>query len=174
MPLEAIFTTLVVDSYESRDVATFNVPGDYLRKEIPGDKIFIIKIQGKLVNIICDINLDHKLTVRYKYGGEVLYLLLSQNVCGCIKSVLLWYKLCIKTLQKIGSIISILMTVVISCVVNKMIKGWKCTIIWYIDYNKASHFNIKVIDELLGDTKKHIDYLVVTRVGKNYFKGMTI
>ena len=35
---ESLFTTLVIDAYEDRDIATFNIPGAYLHAEIPAEK----------------------------------------------------------------------------------------------------------------------------------------
>ena len=50
-----------------------------------------------------------------------------------------------------------------------MVEGKQCTITWYVNGNKASHVNPKVVDELLEDMNKHLGYLVVTRGGKFFF-----
>ena len=36
--IEALFTTLIIATYEERDVATFDVPGEYLHSKIPEGK----------------------------------------------------------------------------------------------------------------------------------------
>ena len=36
--LESLFTTLVIDAYEERDIATFNIPETYLHSNMPADK----------------------------------------------------------------------------------------------------------------------------------------
>ena len=36
--LEGLFTTLVIDAYEGREVATFDVLGEYLHADMPKDK----------------------------------------------------------------------------------------------------------------------------------------
>ena len=41
--IEVLFTTLVIGTYEVREVATFDVPGVYLRVDIPKD-YFLIKV----------------------------------------------------------------------------------------------------------------------------------
>ena len=33
--IEVLFTTLIIDTYEERYVATFDVPGEYLHSKIP-------------------------------------------------------------------------------------------------------------------------------------------
>ena len=53
--LESIFTTLI-DMYEERDIATFNIPGAFLHTEMTADKNVILKLCGIFVDIMCDIN----------------------------------------------------------------------------------------------------------------------
>ena len=36
--LESLLKTLVIDAYEERDIATFDIPGVYLHAKIPADK----------------------------------------------------------------------------------------------------------------------------------------
>ena len=45
---------------------------------------------------------------------------------------------------------------------NKIIEK-KCTIFLYVNDNKASHVNPKVIDELISDLKVYLGGLVITR-----------
>ena len=54
--LESLFTTLVIDAYEERDIATFDIPGVYLHADIPSDKNVILKLHGNFVDIMCDTN----------------------------------------------------------------------------------------------------------------------
>ena len=39
--LEGLFTTLVIDVYEGREVDTFDIPGAYLHADMPKDKKYI-------------------------------------------------------------------------------------------------------------------------------------
>ena len=43
--MESLFTTLVMDAHEERDVATFDIPGTYLHVDIPADKNMILKLR---------------------------------------------------------------------------------------------------------------------------------
>ena len=41
--MESLFTTLVIDAYEERNIATFDIPGSYLHAEMPANKNVILK-----------------------------------------------------------------------------------------------------------------------------------
>ena len=54
--LEDIFSSLLIDSHEGRDIATFDIPVTYLHANIPEDKQILLKIQDEFVDIMCDFN----------------------------------------------------------------------------------------------------------------------
>ena len=54
--LESLFTTLVIDAYEERYIANFEIPGAYLHAEMLADKNVILKLHGRFVESICNIN----------------------------------------------------------------------------------------------------------------------
>ena len=60
------------------------------------------------------------------------------------------------------------------CVANKILEGKQFTIVWYFNYNKASHVNPKAIDELIRYLKVHFGIIVITRGKKHSFLGMNI
>ena len=66
--LEGLFTTLVINSYEGREVATFDVPVAYLHADMPKDKRVLLKLRGTFVNIMYQINSEHKNNARYENG----------------------------------------------------------------------------------------------------------
>ena len=45
--LESLLKTLVIDAYEERDIATFDIPGVYLHAEMLADKNVILKLCGR-------------------------------------------------------------------------------------------------------------------------------
>ena len=51
---------LVMDSYKCQDAVIFDVPGVYLNTDIPNKKYSRLKLVGKFVNIMCDVNPEHK------------------------------------------------------------------------------------------------------------------
>ena len=54
--LESIMSTLVIDSYEKRYVVIADVPGAYLHAEMPSEKLILLKLRGRFVDIMCSIN----------------------------------------------------------------------------------------------------------------------
>ena len=94
---------------------------------------------------MCDINGEYRKYVRYEQGKKVLYLKVLRAIYGCIESALLWYNLYTQTLKAEGYILN----EYDRCVANKNINGKQCTVVWYVDDNKASHVDSRVIDNLL-------------------------
>ena len=43
------------------------------------------------------------------------------------------------------------------CVVNQIINGQQCTIVWYVDDNKLSHMYKKVNGEIIKDLKEILE-----------------
>ena len=60
------------------------------------------------------------------------------------------------------------------CVANKMINDKQCTIVWYVDDNKLSHMDQKVLDDILEKMKVHFGDLTITKGRKHAFLGMNI
>ena len=101
-----LFTTLVLDAHEERDIANFKIPGAYLHAEMPTDKNVILKLCGHFVDIMCVINREYRQYVRYKQGKKVLYLKVIREINGCIESALQWYNLYTQTLKSEGYILT--------------------------------------------------------------------
>ena len=66
-------------------------------------------------------------------------------IYGCIQSALLLYDLYANTLKDMGFEINPYE----NCIANKMINRNQFTIGWYVDYNKISHKEAKVVDDML-------------------------
>jgi Reverse transcriptase (RNA-dependent DNA polymerase) len=75
----------------------------------------------------------------------VLYLQLKKALYGCVKSALLWYKLFSGTLQDMGFQLNPHDV----CVANKTINGSQCTVVWYVDDNKISHIDSRVVTMII-------------------------
>ena len=58
--LEVLLGTLMIDAYEGKDVATFDVPGAYLHAEMPKDKRVLMRLRGEFIDIMCDVNPKYK------------------------------------------------------------------------------------------------------------------
>ena len=74
-----------------------------------------------------------------------------RGIYVCIESSLQWYNLYTQTLKAEGYILN----EYDRCVANQNVNGKKCTVVWYVDNNKASHIDSRIIDDLLGIIKTH-------------------
>ena len=92
---EAMLGTLVIDAFEERDIAIFDVPGAYFYAKITKDKKVLMKLCDTFVDIMCKVDPEYKPYVRYEHGKMIIYVQVFQSLYGCIKSALLWYKLLI-------------------------------------------------------------------------------
>jgi hypothetical protein len=81
-------------------------------------------------------------------GKKVLYIKLQKALYGMLQAALLfWENLTKFLMEKLGFTIN----PYDRCVVNKMIKGKQCTIIWHVDDLKLSHVRQIVLKDI---TKK--------------------
>ena len=87
-----------------------------------------------------------------------------------IESALLWYSLYVEVLEKEG----FKLNPYDACVENKVIDGKQCTIVWYVDDNKLSHEDSKVVDTILNVVEKRFPGLVIERRKSLNFLGMEI
>ena len=150
--LEALFLSLIIDVLEGRDIAVFDIPGAYLHAEIPEEKKVLMKLKDEFVDIMCTVNPEHTKNIVYEKGRKVLYLRVLRAVYGAIESALLWYNLYKETLEKLG----FKLNPYDKCVANKEIDGSQCTIVWYVDDNKVSHKNPKVVDDILKTMEQNL------------------
>ena len=54
--IESLFTSLIIDAMEGRDIAIFDVPGAFLQPEVPEDKMILLALQGEFVDIMYKAN----------------------------------------------------------------------------------------------------------------------
>ena len=143
--LEGLITTLVIASMEERNVIFFDGPGVFLQAELPEDKFLLLRLSGDFVDIICQINPEHKNNVTVdRKGRTVLYMRVVRALYGCIEAALAWYKLFSETLKEEGYILN----PYDKCIANKMVDGMQCTISWHVDDCLASHADMKVLKDL--------------------------
>ena len=62
--LEALFTGLIIDAHEGRDVDCFDVPGLYFNVDIPEDNFILLNIKGEFMDIMCKVKPKHKKNAR--------------------------------------------------------------------------------------------------------------
>ena len=131
--MEGLLATIVIDEYEDRKVGTFNVSGEYLQTDLPKDNIMLSLLEGKFVDIMCDITPEYNQNNRFKDGSKTLYVLILKAIYGMIESDLMCYWLYVSVLKDMGFQLNSYEM----CVANKNMYRKYCTIDWYVDDNKV-------------------------------------
>jgi hypothetical protein len=169
--MEALTASLVIDAHEKIAVAICDVPGAYLNADMPDNKFVILKLEGKFVDIMCDVNPRvSKACLPRKREESIVSAHSFKALYGCIESALLWYSLYALTLKGIGFVIN----PYDCCVANAMIGEKRSTILWYVDDNKLSHMSEGVLTDVIEKIKIRFGELVVSRVRKHTFLGMNL
>ena len=99
-----------------------------------------------------------------------MYVRVLSALYGCIESAMLWHELYSSTLQLMGFELN----PYDKCVVNKIINGKQCTIVFYVDNNKVSHADPTVVTKVMEQIASHFGELSITRGAKHDFLGMNI
>ena len=91
-------------------------------------------------------------------------------IYGYIQSALMCYDLYTNKLKDMGFEIN----PYDKCIANKMINGNQCKIGWYVDNNKISDKEAKVVDDMLTIFKENSGGLTITRGNSHDFLGMNL
>ena len=170
--IESVMLSCVQDANERRDVATVDIPGAFMHADM--DDIVHIKLVGKMAELL--VLTDPKLYRKYikiEGGKPVLYAKLRKALYGTLKAALLFWKLLSKTLKKWGFTAN----PYDPCVVNKLINGSQCTILWHVDDLKISHKDPSAVTAVIGQLNDEFGKkapLTVTRGKIHDYLGMTI
>ena len=173
--LESLMTTLMIGAYEGRKTISFDIPGAFLQAEMSEEKLVLLKMKGRFVDMMCDINSEHRKNVTYEVGKngkayKVLYMKVIRAIYGCIEAALQWYKLFTETLQDLG----FKLNSYDKCIANKFENGKQCTIAWHVDDCIATHVEQAVLDNLGKKMIKHFGEMEINTGNKHDFLGMNI
>jgi len=87
--LEGIFTTLLIGAHEGREFISFDVPGAFLQAEMAEDKLVLLKMTGRIADMMCEVNPAYRKHLRKVKGTTVLYMKVIRAIYGCIEAALL-------------------------------------------------------------------------------------
>lgn len=166
--LDALLLSLMCDAYEERDVATADVAGAFLKALM--DDFVLVKLIDHEVDIMCKVDSNYEQYVVQEGKHKVLYMQLHKALYGTIKAAILWYETFVETLEGEG----FKLNPYDPCVANKDVDGDQCTIAWYVDDNKISHKDTKVVDEVIAAIEKKHGKMTVKRGKKHVFVGIGI
>ena len=135
----------------------------------------VLKLTGVFIDIMCSMNSEYTKHIIFEVNkkginDKHLYLRVLRALHGCIKTALLWYQLYSSTLQDMGFVF----IPDNKCIINKIINGKQCIVVFYIDDNKVGHEDPVVVTKILDETASHFGKLSITRGCKHDFLGMNI
>ena len=61
-----------------------------------------MKLEGTFIDIMCQVNPEHKKNITYEKGKKVMYMDVLQAIYGCVESSLRWYEFYSEILEKEG------------------------------------------------------------------------
>ena len=121
--MESVILTAVIDYHKEREVVIVDIPNKFIQTDNTknvGDQRDMMKIRGKLANILVDISPEfYGPYITYENGKELLYLELLKALYGILIVSLILYKNSSKDLKAICSKVN----PYDPCVANNMIRN---------------------------------------------------
>jgi len=170
--IESLMLSCTIDAKERRSVITADIPGAFMQADM--DEVLFMKLEGPLAKLLTKVDpKKYEKFVEYEKGKPVMYVRLKKALYGTLQASLLFWQDLSGHLTKWGFTVN----PYDECVMNKMIEGKQCTILWHVDDIKLSHVdnevNEEIIKKLNGVYGKEAP-LVVTRGKVHGYLGMTL
>ena len=110
------------------------------------NEVVHMKIEGPLARLLVKVSPEYQQYLCKERGQDVIYVLLEKALYGTVQAALMfWEDLSSFLVGELG----FEPNPYDDCVVNKMIGGKQCTILWHVDDLKISHVDQAVLDEIL-------------------------
>ena len=170
---EALFLTSVINAQERQKVITIDIPGAFMHSDM--DELIHMRLEGPLAELLAWVDPEkYETYFEMENGKKVIYVILQKALYGTLQAALLfWQNISTFLIEELG----FKMNPYDQCVVNKIINGKQCTIIWHVDDVKGSHMEQKVLDEIAVQLSKKYGQetpLTVHRGKVHDYLGMTI
>jgi hypothetical protein len=170
--IEAVMLSCVIDAEEERDVAIIDIPGAFMQVDM--DEIVHMRLEGKMAELMVHIDPStYKTYITQENGKPVIYVMLKKALYGTLRAALLFWRRLSSQLMEWGFVTN----PYDPCVVNKMINGKQCTILWHVDDLKISHVDPEVVTSVIelveGEFGKEAP-LTIMRGKVHEYLGMTI
>jgi hypothetical protein len=170
--IESVMLSATIDAMEERDVATVDIPGAFMQADM--DEVVHVRFEGEIAKML--LRMDPKLYRKYvrdENGKAGLYVELLMTLYGTLRDSLLFWKLLSSKLVLSGFTINPYDW----CVVNKMIGGKQCTVLWHVDNLKILHVsedvNTNIIKRINDEFGKEAP-MTITRGKVHDYLGMTL
>jgi DNA polymerase II large subunit len=135
--------------FEGRKVVTVDIPGAFMQTDI--DELIHVKLEDELVGVLLMVDSGYSEFVTYENGRKVLYVELQKALYGTLQASLLFWK---ELSTFLVSTLGFEFNPYDKRVVNKVIDGRQCTIIWHVDDLMLTHVSQEVLDHIVSDLSK--------------------
>ena len=167
LSMDGFLTSLIIDAFEKRNVATADIAGAFLKAEM--NDYVLVRLRGPAVQALISIDKEkYSKFVTQERGENVLYVQLLKAMYGTLTAPLLWYELFAKTLVGLGFEINPYDT----CVANKIIANKQFTVCWYVDDLKLSHSDENEVTKMIDILESKFGKMNVVRGDKHTYLGM--
>ena len=171
----SIMLSCMIDAYERRDVATADIPGAFVQTKWPkGETDVHVMLDGEMAMLLAKIDPPtYQEYVHHRRGEPYIYCRLNVALYGTLLAAVLFWKKLTRFLVDCGFVVNPYDW----CVVNKMIDGKQCTILWHVDDLKISHVDAEVVSNIIEILQKEygkVGTLSVTRGKVHEYLGMTL
>jgi hypothetical protein len=168
-----VLISSTIDAHENRDVATVDLPGDFMQADM--DEVVRMKLVGTMAELLVKIDQKRysKFLTRNKKGIAILYVLLRKALYGTLKAALIFWRKLKATLGGWGFVVN----PYDCCVAKKIIEEKQCTILWHVDDLKISHEDPCVVSNIIELIRKEFGKeapLTETSGKQHDYLGMTI
>jgi hypothetical protein len=142
--------------------------------QVDVDEVIHVRLEGPLAEILAKV--DPTLYTKYlvqEKGKPVMYVQLQKALYGTLQASMLFWKDLTAKLEADGFVAN----PYDPCVINKMVDGKQCTVLYHVDDLKLSHVSQDVIEGVLSMLNSHYGKetpLSVTRGDVHDYLGMTI
>ena len=170
--IEALKYVLAICAMEKRDVASFDLPAQFLQTEM--DELLFLKLTGAVALLLVESDpIRWKKHLRTENGRHVIYVVCKKAIYGTLNAAILAYKKLTSHLTEWG----FKMNEYEPCVWNKMVSGKQLTVVFHVDDGIVAHEDPTVVthflrrlEEVYGKT----DPLSITRGNVHEYLGMTM
>eukprot|EP00975_Prorocentrum_lima_P031421 6593461-Prorocentrum_lima.AAC.1 len=160
----SIMLSCMIDAHEKRDVATADIPGAFLQTKWPKEEKDVhVMLDGEMAMLLAKIDPPtYQRFVHHRRGEPYIYCRLNVALYGTILAAVLFWRKLTRFLVDCGFEVNPYDW----CVMNKMIDGKQCTILWHVDDLKISHVSTNVVSDIIEMLQKEygkVGALSVTR-----------
>lgn len=139
------------------------------------DELVYVKFNGAMLDAFVQLNPTvYRSYIMMENGRKVLYAKLQKALYGTVRATLLFWRDLADTLEQEDFVLN----PYDHCVMNKMIDGKQCTVLFHVDDLKISHDSGTVVTNVIAILKKRYDKfkkaMSITRGKTHEYLGMVL